>query len=203
MSFLQVHMGSRLPTLIAHSPLGRAAGFCGPPEACPLGHTDNLPLAQRAHLLCSTYTCINKELVYFYNTPQSTTGITVIFMTLCSALVRTHKYRHNCRLRMWCKFVSSYLTILVWTPSPQLSFRSKLLNFHTLQGSATQTYCPQSLRQGTTSYTWHIQTSLLWSCTGNVLFNINTCKHNFMCPKALRTLIYLIETALKYNSILL
>ncbi len=47
----------------------------------------------------------------------------------------------------------THLTLLVWTPSPQFSFRSTLLTFHTLQGSATQIYWLQSLTHGTTSYT--------------------------------------------------
>lgn len=33
-----------------------------------------------------------------------------------------------------------HLTFLVWAPSPQFCFRSMLLTFHKLQGSATHTY---------------------------------------------------------------
>lgn len=50
MSFLPVDMGSRLPSLITHSPRGRAAGCCGPQEASPLDHTGSRPPAQRARL---------------------------------------------------------------------------------------------------------------------------------------------------------
>lgn len=48
----------------------------------------------------------------------------------------------------------TYLTFLVWTPSPQFCFRSISLTFHKLQGSATHTYWLQSLWHGTTSYSW-------------------------------------------------
>lgn len=48
----------------------------------------------------------------------------------------------------------TYLTFLVWTPSPQFCLRSTLLTFHKLQGSATHTYWLQSLWHGTTSYSW-------------------------------------------------
>lgn len=52
MSFLPVHKGSRLPSLIAHSPQGREGGCCGPPQASSLGHTSSPPPAPRAHLQC-------------------------------------------------------------------------------------------------------------------------------------------------------
>lgn len=46
-----------------------------------------------------------------------------------------------------------YLTFLVWTPSPQFSFKSTLVTLQTLQGSVIHMYWLQSLWQGTTSYT--------------------------------------------------
>lgn len=48
----------------------------------------------------------------------------------------------------------TYLTFLVWRPSPQFCFKSIALTFHRLQGSATHTYWLQSLWHGTTSYSW-------------------------------------------------
>lgn len=50
MSFLPADMDSRLPSRTAHSLRGRAAGYCGPPEASPLDHTGSPPPVQRAHL---------------------------------------------------------------------------------------------------------------------------------------------------------
>lgn len=52
MLFLPADKDSRLPSLITHSPRGRAGGCCGPPQASSLDHTSSLPPAQRAHRQC-------------------------------------------------------------------------------------------------------------------------------------------------------